>query len=99
MNVYAEKERLGIELTKVNETLTNLDVTVILEHEEGFNKAMRQAAFLLKVDLVVVGFDLYQDVYGGEMRSVEANLSCDPVGEGGIGGEKVKAYAGPSGGA
>lgn len=59
-----EKEHLSAELVKANETLTNLDATVVIEHEEGFNKAMQQAAFLLKVNPVAVGFNLYQDVYG-----------------------------------
>ncbi|WVZ15328.1 hypothetical protein V8G54_012894 [Vigna mungo] len=87
----AEKERLSAELVSANETLTNLDATV------GFNKAMRQTAFLLKVDPVAVGFDLYQDVYGGKKRPVEVTLMTDVVGVGATEGEMARTDAGPSG--
>lgn len=57
------KERLSTELAQANEAFANLDATVIIEHEEGFNKVMRQAAFLLKVDPIASGFDIHQDVF------------------------------------
>lgn len=67
----AENSRLTAELVKANESITLLDTNVAIEHEEGFNKAMRQVAFLLKVDPLAVGFDMNQDVYGGVMKPIE----------------------------
>lgn len=72
-----ENTRLSGELIKANETIVKLDTMSIIEHEEGFNKAMRHAAFLLKVDPLAVGFDMNQDVYGEEMRPIEGEEEID----------------------
>ncbi|WVZ07078.1 hypothetical protein V8G54_020424 [Vigna mungo] len=76
----SERLSLSAKLAQAKEDFANLDATVILEHEEGFNKAMRQAAFLLKVDPIVAGFDIHQDVYSGEMWPVEVNLTAEAGG-------------------
>lgn len=73
--------------------LTTLDSHVVIEHEEGFNKAMHQAAFLLKVDPIAVGLDIHQDVFGREMKPVEADLADDAE-EGGEEGEPIPNKAG-----
>lgn len=80
LTANTEKKRLSTELAQAKEDFANLDATVILEHEEGFNKTMRQAAFLLKVDPIATGFNIHQDVYCGEMWPVEANLTADVEG-------------------
>ncbi|KOM57931.1 hypothetical protein LR48_Vigan11g096400 [Vigna angularis] len=41
------------------------------EELEGFNKALRQAAFLLKVDPLAFGFDINQDVFSGKMLLID----------------------------
>lgn len=84
-----DKKKLGAELTQAKEEFAQLDATVILEHEEGFNKALRQVAYLLKVDPIASRFDLYQDVYDGVMGPVRADLPTgeDVAGEKGVGEE------------
>lgn len=87
-----EQKRLSTELAQAKEDFAILDAIVILEHEEGFNKAMRQTAFLLKVNPIAAGFNIHQDVYRGEMRPVEANLTPDMEGtaDGGNNGVNVE---------
>ncbi|KOM31619.1 hypothetical protein LR48_Vigan01g117400 [Vigna angularis] len=56
-----------------------LNDSVMYEHEEGFNKALRQASFLLGVtDPFVAGFDIEKDVIDGELVQLEEG---EPVGE------------------
>ncbi|KOM38259.1 hypothetical protein LR48_Vigan03g164100 [Vigna angularis] len=54
-----------------NETMSTLNSNVVIEHEEGFNKAMRQADFLLKVDPLAFGFDINKDVFNGKMLLID----------------------------
>ncbi|KOM43657.1 hypothetical protein LR48_Vigan05g126200 [Vigna angularis] len=70
-------DRLADELMKANEAI---------EHEEGFNKALRQAAFQLGADPLAADFDIGQDVYDGKMMSVDAS----PVNEEAVGDEDVR---------
>lgn len=77
-----ESSRLAAELVKANESITLLDKNVAIEHEEGFNKAMRQTVFLLKVDPLAVGFDMNQDVCDWVMKSIEDSDGIDFSGVG-----------------
>ncbi|WVZ21622.1 hypothetical protein V8G54_008944 [Vigna mungo] len=62
LEANAEKAWLASELVKVNNIITTLDSNVAIEHEEGFNKVMRQTVFLLKVDSIAVRFDMEKDM-------------------------------------
>ncbi|WVY89730.1 hypothetical protein V8G54_035244 [Vigna mungo] len=86
------RNKLGVELTRVKEEFAQLDATVMLEHEEGFNKALPQVAHLLKVNPMTIGFDLYQDVYDGEMGPVRATLPAEGNGDAGLAVEVDKGH-------
>ncbi|KOM52593.1 hypothetical protein LR48_Vigan09g125200 [Vigna angularis] len=66
-----QNETLTTELLKANRTISTLNANVVIEHEEGFNKAMRQAVFLLNVDPLASGFDIHQDVFDGKMLPID----------------------------
>lgn len=57
-------------MLKANETIQLLTQDVQIEHEEGFNKALRQAAYPLGANPITASFDIAQDVFNGEMRSI-----------------------------
>lgn len=88
LEANTENAWLASELMKANETITTLDTNVAIERKEGFNKAMRQATFLLKVDPIAVGFKIDQDVFSGEMRLVVEVEDAEDV-EDADGGEGV----------
>ncbi|KOM56886.1 hypothetical protein LR48_Vigan10g277800 [Vigna angularis] len=67
----SQNENLTTKLLKANETISTLNSNVVIEHEEGFNKVMRQAAFLLNVDPLASGFDIHQDVFDGKMLPID----------------------------
>lgn len=59
------------ELRIAREKVTELDASVVNEHEEGFYKALRQAEVLLKIEKPLeLGFDLEKDVYDGVLTYV-----------------------------
>lgn len=76
MELHSENIRLEGELHKATEDIDRLNQDVQLEHEEGFFKAIPQAAYFFKFDPTTVGFDLGQDVYSGTMKPIPT-----PVGE------------------
>ncbi|KOM54972.1 hypothetical protein LR48_Vigan10g086400 [Vigna angularis] len=53
----SEKE-LQSHVERTNETIVVLNTNVQIEHEEDFNKALRQTAFLLGADPLAVDFDI-----------------------------------------
>ncbi|WVY95090.1 hypothetical protein V8G54_034178 [Vigna mungo] len=87
LDANMEKGRLTNELIKANEMLTTLDSHMVIKHEEGFNKAMCQAAFLLNLEPLAVGFDIHQDVFGGEIANdaedggERVDVEPEPVGD------------------
>lgn len=59
---------LNDDLLGARNKIVELSASIVAKHEEGFYKALRQAAVLLKVDKPFdIGFDLEKDVYGGEL--------------------------------
>ncbi|KOM58050.1 hypothetical protein LR48_Vigan11g108300 [Vigna angularis] len=65
------------ELGRANKAIVTLNNKVQIEHEKGFNKALCQAAFLLGVDPLAVGFDIRQDVYDDKMMPVNEEVADD----------------------
>ncbi|KOM51767.1 hypothetical protein LR48_Vigan09g042600 [Vigna angularis] len=64
----AENNALTSRLEQANEKIVELNVAVVVEHEEGFNKALHQACFLFGVtDQYSAGFDIEKEIIGGEM--------------------------------
>lgn len=58
--------KLHADLRVAQEKIAELNAGVVTEHEEGFYKALSQAAVLLHVhEPFVVGFDIEKDVYDG----------------------------------
>lgn len=76
VELHSENIRLEGKLHKETEDIDRLNQDVQLEHEEGFFKAIPQAAYFFKFDPTTVGFDLGQDVYSGTMKPIPT-----PVGE------------------
>lgn len=70
VKLHAENIRLEGEILKANETIELLNKNVEIEHEGGFNKAVRQAAYLLRATPLSSGFDLGQDIYDGKIMPV-----------------------------
>ncbi|KOM55963.1 hypothetical protein LR48_Vigan10g185500 [Vigna angularis] len=65
--LVAENKALSLWLERVDRRIVELNSSIIIEHEEGFNKGLRQASFLLGVtDLYAEGFDIMKDVFDGE---------------------------------
>lgn len=80
--MHKENGRLEGELLKANKTIELLNENIQIEHEEGFNKVVRQAAYLLGADPLSAGFDIAQDVYEGKMMLVPvSDGEEDPVEE------------------
>lgn len=56
------------ELAGAREKIAELNASIVVEHEKGFYKALRQTTVLLNVhEPFDVGFDIEKDVYGGEL--------------------------------
>ncbi|KOM37306.1 hypothetical protein LR48_Vigan03g068700 [Vigna angularis] len=54
------------DLTKANEKIAELEATIVFEHEEDFNKALRQASLLASIqEPFALGFDIEKDVFDG----------------------------------
>ncbi|KOM50621.1 hypothetical protein LR48_Vigan08g144800 [Vigna angularis] len=59
-------QALSLDVTKANEKIAELEATIVFEHEEGFNKALRQASLLAGVqDPFTLGFDIEKDIFDG----------------------------------
>ncbi|KOM25300.1 hypothetical protein LR48_Vigan86s001900 [Vigna angularis] len=86
--IAEEARRLKLEAKRLTASKKKLQEQVdrLIEHEEGFNKALRQAAFLLGPDPLVAGFDIGQDVYDGKMIPIDAS----PINEEATGDEDVR---------
>lgn len=66
------------------ERISELNTSLVTEHEQGFYKALRQAEVLLKVEKpLALGFDLEKDVYDGVLTYVapSAVAEVEVVGE------------------
>lgn len=62
-----QSNRLAGKVLKANKTIVVLSTNVQIEHEEGFDKALRQAVYLLEAHTLAAGFNISQDVYDGKM--------------------------------
>lgn len=65
---------LTVKLGKADNQLKELNESVVTDHEEGFNKALRQVILLLGVDLVAKGFDIMKDVHEENLIPLEEML-------------------------
>ncbi|KOM48069.1 hypothetical protein LR48_Vigan07g177300 [Vigna angularis] len=67
----AAEKKISVDLlVKVEDC--DVDTLVVFEHEEGFNKALRQASLRLRVvDPYAEGFYIEKDVIGGELVQLE----------------------------
>lgn len=62
-----QSNRLADKVLKANKTIVVLSTNVQIEHEEGFDKALRQAVYLLEAHTLAADFNISQDVYDGKM--------------------------------
>lgn len=62
-----QSNRLADKVLKANKTIVVLSTDVQIEHEEGFDKVLRQAVYLLGAHTLAANFDISQDVYDGKM--------------------------------
>ncbi|WVY91748.1 hypothetical protein V8G54_037262 [Vigna mungo] len=67
VEMHAENIRLQGEQQQAADTIARLNQDIQLEHEEGFFKAIRQAAYFFNFDPTSVDFDLGMDVHKGKM--------------------------------
>ncbi|KOM55346.1 hypothetical protein LR48_Vigan10g123800 [Vigna angularis] len=82
-------QALTDDLTKARKRIPELEAGIVFEHEEGFNKALRQASVLAGIqEPFAVGFDIVKDVFYGVL--VDLNSMVD---------EEEPGTEGPSGGA
>lgn len=57
-----------------------MGVAILLEHTQGFKKALRQVSYLLNVSTKGVNFDPWKDVYQGQLvllRAIPADSFSD----------------------
>lgn len=72
MELHTELKTVQAELKATEEKITVLNKSLVVEHEDGFYKALPQAEVLLNVEKPFeLGFDLYKDVYGGVLMDIE----------------------------
>ncbi|WVZ21824.1 hypothetical protein V8G54_000368, partial [Vigna mungo] len=67
VEMHAENIRLQGEQQQTADTIARLNQDIQLEHEEGFFKVIRQAAYFFNFDLTFVDFDLGMDAHKGKM--------------------------------
>ncbi|KOM29512.1 hypothetical protein LR48_Vigan715s000200 [Vigna angularis] len=73
---------LSADLAKANEKVAELEATVVFEHEEGFNKALRQASLLAGIqEPYALGFDIKKDVFDGVLVDLNTVGDEDPAAE------------------
>ncbi|KOM29680.1 hypothetical protein LR48_Vigan743s001300 [Vigna angularis] len=64
------------DLAKAKEKISELEAGIVFEHEEGFNKALRQASVLAGIqEPFALGFDIEKDVFDGVL--VDLNTMVD----------------------
>ncbi|KOM56843.1 hypothetical protein LR48_Vigan10g273500 [Vigna angularis] len=75
-------EELTVEVAKAKEQIAELESTILFEHEEGFNKALRQVALLAGVrDPFALGVDIEKDVFNGVLVDLNAAEENEPTAE------------------
>lgn len=66
--LQARAVELHKDLKADQEKIATQNASIVTEHEEGFYKALRQAAVILKVqEPFAIGFDIENDVYDGKL--------------------------------
>ncbi|KOM44200.1 hypothetical protein LR48_Vigan05g180500 [Vigna angularis] len=81
-------EELTLEVTKAKEQIAELESTILFEHEEGFNKALRQVTLLAGVqDPLALGVDIEKDVFDGVLVDLNAAEEHEPTAEAADGGK------------
>ncbi|KOM48628.1 hypothetical protein LR48_Vigan07g233200 [Vigna angularis] len=80
-------EELTLEVAKAKEQIAELESTILFEHEEGFNKALRQVTLLAGVqDPFSLGVDIEKDVFDGVLVDLNAAEGNEPTEEAAAGG-------------
>ncbi|KOM49775.1 hypothetical protein LR48_Vigan08g060200 [Vigna angularis] len=80
-------EALTLDVAKAKEKITELESTIVFEHKEGFNKALRQVSLLAGVqDPYSLGVDIEKDVFYGVLVDLNAAEGDEPSVEAGAGG-------------
>ncbi|KAG2389826.1 uncharacterized protein HKW66_Vig0178990 [Vigna angularis] len=80
-------EELTLEVAKAKEQIAELESTILFEHEEGFNKALRQVTLLAGVqDPFSLGVDIKKDVFDGVLVDLNAAEEDEPTVEAAAGG-------------
>ncbi|KAG2407532.1 uncharacterized protein HKW66_Vig0023540 [Vigna angularis] len=80
-------EELTLEFAKAKEQIAELESTILFEHEEGFNKALRQVTLLAGVqDPFSLGVDIEKDVFDGVLVDLNAAEEDEPTVEAAAGG-------------
>ncbi|KAG2403618.1 uncharacterized protein HKW66_Vig0189050 [Vigna angularis] len=78
-------EELTLEVAKAKEQIAELESTILFEHEEGFNKALRQVTLLAGVqDPFALGVDIEKDVFNDVLVDLNA---AEPTAEAAGGGK------------
>ncbi|KOM55869.1 hypothetical protein LR48_Vigan10g176100 [Vigna angularis] len=81
-------EELTLEVAKAREQIVELESTILFEHEEGFNKALRQVTLLAGVqDPFSLGVDIEKDVFNGVLVDLNAAEENEPTAEAAGGGK------------
>ncbi|KAG2399404.1 hypothetical protein LR48_Vigan04g136600 [Vigna angularis] len=81
-------EELTLEVAKAKEQIAELESTILFEHEEGFNKALRQVSLLAGVqDPFALGVDIEKDVFNGVLVDLNAAEENEPTAEAAGGGK------------
>ncbi|KOM57406.1 hypothetical protein LR48_Vigan11g043900 [Vigna angularis] len=79
-------EGLTLEVAKAKEQIVELESTILFEHEEGFNKALRQVTLLAGVqDPFALGVDIEKDVFNGVLVDLNAAGEDEPATEAAVG--------------
>lgn len=91
------------DLAAARAKIAELNANVVIEHEEGFFKALRQASVLLNVAKPLeIGFDIEKDVYDGVLTYVSPLTDLEDAAAGdtvvGTNEPNVDAEVGPDGG-
>ncbi|KOM29430.1 hypothetical protein LR48_Vigan682s000400 [Vigna angularis] len=72
-------QALTDDLARARERISELEAGIVFEHEEGFNKALRQAFVLVGIhEPFTLGFDIEKDVFDGVL--VDLNSMVDDEG-------------------
>ncbi|KOM40307.1 hypothetical protein LR48_Vigan04g050500 [Vigna angularis] len=70
------------DLAMAKEKISELETGIVFEHEEGFNKALRQVSILARIrEPYFLGFDIEKDVFDGEVEVEDVNDASDDAEE------------------